>query len=528
MRTQCPGNTTAELSSDRLTSSRPKRSRRETSTTRPSSLRAIRSTALAAFVLGFLLVGSTPAHSDPTVLEDSPWPMYGHDVKHTFRSSLVGPADGTFLDPTPINNEVRTEPVVSSDGLFFIGGAWLDPTHVSPRGGNSLRGAELAVRADGYLLWETLEGGSLLTASGAVDTDGFLYYGGRDNILWKQNAETGAALCKKYIQSDGDIQSSPTISVKFPNRVYFTDTRGSVLFALDVSASGNCTLVWNVELGGLTSSSVSLADSVPGNGDSLGYLITANNKAVFQVRDDGASATIVAQRRIGTIARAILGATPLVHPDTGNIYIGSLDHHLYALRPDLTDLFPAVDLGSKIQGSAALSPDGMTIYVVTINGQLHGLDALTGSARSGFPFVAPNNFDRQHTYAPVVDGEGTIYYGGTDTFVRAIHPDGSVKWATQLPGVPGTAAIVNGGLIVPEIVGISNPFATSLYRFCPPPVGPPTAESVCGFTVDTTFTPFPVPTPTPTAPPTATPTGTPSPPPGSAPTPSPTSTPSPT
>jgi outer membrane protein assembly factor BamB len=444
--------------------------------------------------------------------------MYGHDVKHTFRSNLVGPADGSFLDPTPVNNEVRTEPVVSSDGLFFIGGAWLDPTHVSARGGNSLRGAELAVRADGYLLWETLEGGSVLTASGAVDTDGFLYYGGRDNILWKQDAETGAAICKKYIQSDGDIQGSPTISVKFPNRVYFTDTRGAVLFALDVSTSGNCTLVWNVVMGRGTDASISLADTVPGNGDSLGYLITNNTNTVFQIRDDGDSATIVAQRQIGTIVTAIYGPTPLVHPDTGNIYIGSLDHHLYALRPDLTDLFPAVDLGAKIQGPAALSPDGMTIYVVTMNGELHALDALTGTERTGFPFVAAKNLDRQNTYAPVVDGEGTIYYGGTDTFLRAINPDGSVKWATQLPGVPGTAAIVNGGLIVPEIAATGlNPFATSLYRFCPPPTGPPTAENVCGFTVDTTFTPFPVPTPTPTASPSPTPAGTPSP--GGSPTP---------
>jgi outer membrane protein assembly factor BamB len=166
-----------------------------------------------------------------------------------------------------------------------------------------------------------------------------------------------------------------------------------------------------------------------------------------------------------------------VHPETGNIYIGSLDHKLYALRPDLSDLFPPVNLGSPIYSSAALSADGSTIYVPTDRGQLHALDALDGHERPGFPFFAgvANRF-KLAAYAPVVDGAGTIFFGGLDHHVRALAPDGHVRWDREIGGRPATATIVPGGLIVPTVDG-----DLSLYRFCPAPVGPPGGEAVCGF-----------------------------------------------
>jgi len=443
--------------------------------------RALGRLALGGVISTLLAAATSPARAsgDTTALLDSAWPMYGHDAKHTFRSPFVGPADGNLLAPTELDSLIDTEAVVTSQGLFVFGGGFLDPNHVSPRGGNSLRGMMFGVRADGYVLWRQQEGGEIGSASGALDTNGFVYHGGRDNQLWKRDATSGTPICERYIPLDGDIKSSPTFSLKFPDRAYVPSSRK--LFALGTSGSAQCTIVWQIATRGVSISSVSLADTMPGNGDALGDLVYAADRYVYRIRDDGASGTIVAQRKIGRVQ----GPTPLIHPHTGNIYVGGLDHRLHALRPDLSDLFPPVNLGAKIQSSAALSPDGETVYLLTASAALHAISTAAGTERAGFPYLTPHNRITQPAYAPVVDAEGTVYFGGTDGYVRAIRADGSVKWAVQIPGRPSTATIVDGGLIVPQ----SNGSGISLYRFCPQPTGPPTANRVCGFTVDTTFRP---------------------------------------
>src|SRR5262249_51237068 len=145
--------------------------------------------------------------SSATVLLDSSWPMYGHDVKHTFRSALLGPTDGHLLDPTPIGNACQGQAAVTSDGVFVFGC------------GSSTG----AVRADGLLLWRTLLEEQASISGPALDTSGFLYVGSRDNQLWKKDLVTGDAACRTKALEQGDIKSSPTISVKFPDRVYVLD-----------------------------------------------------------------------------------------------------------------------------------------------------------------------------------------------------------------------------------------------------------------------------------------------------------------
>src|SRR4030095_7443377 len=183
---------------------------------------------------------------------------------------------------------------------------------------------------------------------------------------------------KRYVISDGDIKGSPTISVKYKDRVYVTsDTHVYAISTRQTTVNGSpvppCTLIWKSPppgLNGTVFSSVSLADSVPGNGDSLGNLVVAAGSFVYLIRDDDDQATIVGSVKIGKVS----GPTPLIHPVTGNIYIGGLDKKLYGLSPSLAPLpgFP-VNLGSAIVSSAALSANGNTIYVPTDNGKLHGI-----------------------------------------------------------------------------------------------------------------------------------------------------------
>ena len=116
--------------------------------------------------------------------------------------------------------------------------------------------------------------------------------------------------------------------------------------------------------------------------------------------------------------------------------------------------------------------------MITHNGWMRALDATTLAEKYPARRIKGNKFTIKGL-APVVDAAGTLYVGGTDKHIRAFNPDLSDKWATKLGGLPTSVAIVPGGLVVGDYKG-------NVYRFCPPPSGPPTATSVCGFVVDTT------------------------------------------
>lgn len=432
--------------------------------------RAVQGLLLGLAVLGAVLLAgplAPPAAADTELLTDSAWPMYGHDSKHTFRSPLHGPTTGNLLAPTVLANIIYSQAAATLDGVFVFGSGF----------------STFGVRADGRLLWKTPVGAEASFSSPALDTNEFLYIGGRDNQLWKKRTEDGAAICKRYIPRDGDIKSSPTISAKYRDRVYVTtDVHVYAISTQETTVNGAvippCTLIWtSAALNGTVFSSVSLADSVPGNGDSLGYLVVAAGSLVYLIQDNGDHATTIKSVKIGSMS----GPTPLIHPTTGNIYVGSLNKKLYGFKPDLTPLanFP-VDLGSRIWSSAALSADGSRIYVPTDDGKLHARSVLTGQEAPGFPFV-PLTLNRFTVkgYAPVVDAAGTIYFVGQDRYVRALRPTGTVLWEKKIGGKGAPATIVDGGLIVPS-------WDHKLYRFCPPPTGPSTALLVCGYVIDTT------------------------------------------
>ena len=249
--------------------------------------------------------------------------MYGHDSKHTFRSPLLGPTTNNLLPLTSTPNIIYSQAAVTLDGVFVFGAGF----------------STFGVRADGHLLWKTKVGAEASFSSPALDTNEFLYIGGRDNQLWKKDTEDGEAICKRYVISDGDIKGSPTISVKYKNRVYVTsDTHVYAISTRQTTVNGNpvppCTLIWKSPppgLNGTVFSSVSLADTVPGNGDSMGYLVVAAGSFVYLIEDNDDHATIFKSVKIGKVS----GPTPLIHPVTGNIYIGGLDKKLYGLSPTL-------------------------------------------------------------------------------------------------------------------------------------------------------------------------------------------------
>lgn len=150
-------------------------------------------------------------------------------------------------------------------------------------------------------------------------------------------------------------------------------------------------------------------------------------------------------------------AQPVVD-DEGAIYIGSHDHHFYAISADGTQRWRR-DLGGPIYGAAALA-DGR-VYVGSDANFFFALDARTGAvvwhlrtdddADTGVA-IAPDGtlvfgsgsdvlaVSREGELrwrfrtglkvfsTPAIDDDGTIYVGSEDDHLYAIAPDGRMRW----------------------------------------------------------------------------------------------------
>lgn len=172
-----------------------------------------------------------------------------------------------------------------------------------------------------------------------------------------------------------------------------------------------------------------------------------------------------------------VSAQPVIGED-GTIYVGSHDHHLYAISPE-GEVRWRRDLGGPIYSTAALA-DGR-LYVGSDADHLFCVDAESGEvvwhlrtdddADTGVA-IAPDgslvlgagpdvlSVDREgHVRwrfrtglkvftTPAIDEDGTVYVGSQDDHLYAIAPDGRMRWRYHArDDVDGSPAIGDDGTI---------------------------------------------------------------------------------
>jgi len=302
-----------------------------------------------------------------------------------------------------------------------------------------------------------------VTSSASIGEDGTIYAACEDGNLYA--IDPNGTLIWKYDTND-ELISSPSLGT---DGTIFVGGRNGILYAID--KDGN--LRWTHSTGGWIYSSPAVAKNgkvFVGSMDGKLYALGSDGSELWQFQTSG-----YGSRTTGSII-----ASPAIDSN-GTIYLMSLyDPNLYALDPNNGSVKWACNLREteiayQPYGLSSLSPavgkDG-TIYVVkTYDPNLYAIKPDNGIikwtvnlADPCSPWFGPEFSNKVYVIKtswrlgkwyktdcfsePVIGPDGTIYVSFDDPFLRAVDPNGSIKWVTRLGMVGGfTMSVSSDGLI---------------------------------------------------------------------------------
>ena len=321
--------------------------------------RASRMTLMLVLGVAVVLCGAGLAFAQ---LADSPWPMRGHDARHTGQSLYKGPVTANLKWEFKTGGSVFSSPVIGSDGTVYVGSS---DNHL------------YAINRDGSLKWK-FKTEDDVSSSPAVESDGTIYAGSKDNYLY---AITPDGSLKWKFETGDDVWSSPAIG---PDGTVYVGSGDNYLYALNPDGS----LKWKFKTGDWVASSSAIgADGTVYVGSIDDYLYAVNPdgslKWKFKTRD-------------------AVTSSPATGAD-GTVYVGSWDNYLYAVTPD-GSLKWKFKTGNDVTSSPAISSDG-TIYAGSEDNYHYALNpdgSLKWKFKTGWEI---------YYSSPAIDSDGTVYVG---------------------------------------------------------------------------------------------------------------------
>ena len=314
-----------------------------------------------------------------TIITDDPdsevkprWRSLGGDFRRTGLSENPGPEFGC------VKWKFETEGPVSSSVTIGLD----NKVHIACEDGNLY-----TLDFDGSLIW-SFDANSPLLSSPSIGPDGTVYVGSKDGKLLA-------------IGADGD-------------------------------------LLWTYETEGMVYSSPAV--SVDGN-----VYVCSQDGTLSTLDKDGGELWIFETASPGKVPTGAILASPAITAD-GTIYIGGLyDPNLYALNPIDGSLIWKCNFES--QGwhfaSPVIAQDGTIYQTLLYDTNLYAIEPDNGSiiwstdladAQSGWfdADYADKYIDADGWSEPALGPDGTIYVSLDDPYLRAVTPDGSIKWITRL------------------------------------------------------------------------------------------------
>jgi outer membrane protein assembly factor BamB len=317
-------------------------------------------------------------------LQNSSWPMFHHDARHTGRSPY-GPVGNwpSIKWKFQMEGQTISSPAIDENGIVYIGAEGFHDKFF------------FAINPNGSEKWH-FNPGHWVDSSPALSSDGTIYFGslnGNLNALYPN----GSTKWIRYI-GDGWVFSSPVICTD--GTIYIASVNSNRLCAVNP----NGTIKWYFTTGFLVYSSPAIDDNGViyfGSHDTYLYALYPNGTLKWRYKTDD-----------------MVKGSPSIGDD-GTIYVCSWDHYLYAIASNGT-LKWRFNTGEATETSPAIASDG-TIYIGSYNGLLFSI-SLAGV--ENWRFQTGNSIYS----SPAIDTYGMIYCGSYDGYLYALNPNGTLIW----------------------------------------------------------------------------------------------------
>jgi len=374
-------------------------------------------------------VGAVEYLSQPPLVSTTypmPWPMIGHESRHSGQGIAPGPDDAKVLGapwPFVAQSRIGTSPAIDYAGTAYFGAD---------------DGKLYAVDRLGGLRFTFATGGPIVSSPALVPAglgpvpgeeetyhpplDASVYFGSDDGRVYALQSNGKLQWALALTPALTAVRSAPVatkIAGSALNRIYIGADNGKLYAIVETSATA-ASIAWEMTTGAPLTTSPALSPNADlvyvGGADGQLYCVDAVNGTQLPN-------TPVALGP-GSLTTPIVDAS-------GNVYVGTAQGVVYSYdkqchpRP-----YWHRNLGAPISAAPALGPNG-EVFVLAGN-QLHALSPFGNPLWKTVPFARPVG-----AVAPIVDSVGTVYVASADGWLFAVNHkpgalNGTVKWTIQV------------------------------------------------------------------------------------------------
>ena len=284
----------------------------------------------------------------------------------------------------------------------------------------------------GCIKWQ-FETDGAIAASITIGSDSRVYVPCEDGKLYA--LDPNGSLIWSF-DANTPVLSAPTVG---PDGTVCIGGQSGRLFAVDINGS----LRWTYDTAGLIFSSPAVSED--GN-----LYFCSQDGTLYALAQDGSLLWSFETNGPGEELTGSIFASPAIGND-GTIYIGGLyDPNLYAVDPNDGSIKWKCHFESDGWpfASPVVADDGTIYQTLIYDSRLYAINHNTGDIIWSVDLADPNSgfFDSDYSNSyPDADGwsepalgpDGTIYVSLDDPYLRAVDPDGSIKWATALGTLGG-------------------------------------------------------------------------------------------